>query len=208
LNIGAYLQSLASSTDIDNNLRYKLDDMKYLKRYITTFEMMRVMSIYLTLFIIIILLPIYTILGIYYNTHTYEYAWTVALMYVSGKVPFGIGMSALLIFLFSSFLSYNILRSKSNMMMIYEENDDIKHDFSNGKSDSTIVSRNHTWIVYVMYVMINLIIVAGVNIGYVLVVLYQSRSIIILIQIVLSIFKCFCISTKYFIFLTVRSLYL
>ena len=39
--------------------------------------------------------------------------------------------------------------------------------------------------------MINLIIVAGANIGYVVVVLHQSRSIIILIQILLSIFKWF-----------------
>jgi hypothetical protein len=193
-NIGAYLQSLANSTNIDSILRYKLDNMKHLKRYITTFEMMRVMSINLTLFITIILFPIYTILGIYYRTHTYEYAWTVALMYISGKVPFGIGISALLIFLFSSFLSYNILRNKLTMMMIVEGNDR-NQDLSNDNSNSTTPgSRNHIWIFYITYVMINLIFVAGVNIGYVLVVLYQRRSIIILIQILLSIFKCFWIS--------------
>jgi hypothetical protein len=195
LNIDSYLQSLANPTDIDNNLRYKLDNMNYLKRLKTTFEMMRVMSINLTLLIVILLFPIYTILGIYYNTHTYEYAWTVALMYISGTVPFGIGTSALIIFIYSSFLSYKILRNKSNMMMIVEGNDDNHQCFSNDKSDSTTpVSRNHIWIFYIMYVMINLIIVAGVNIGYVLVVLYQSRRIIILIQIILSIFKYFWIS--------------
>ena len=195
LNIGAYLQSPASSTDIDNNLRYKLNNMIYLKRYTAKFEMMRVMSINFTLFIIIILLPIYTILGIYYRTHTYEYAWTVALMYISGKVPFGITISALIICLFSSFLSFTIfiLRRKSNIIMIYDE-DDLKQDLSNGNSNSTTVSCNHIWILYILYVMINLIIVAGVNIGYVLVVLYQSRSITILTQILLSIFKWFWIN--------------
>ena len=195
LNIGAYLQSPSSSTDIDDNLRYKLNNTKYLKRYTAKFEMMRVMSINLTLFIIIILLPIYTILGIYYRTHTYEYAWTVSLMYISGKVPFGITISALIICLFSSFLSFTnfILRRKSSIIMIYDE-DDLKQDLSNGNSNSTTVSCNYIWILYILYVMINLIIVAGVNIGYVLVVLYQSRSITILTQILLSIFKWFWIN--------------
>ena len=196
LNVDSYLQSLASSTDICNNLRYKLNNkMKYIKRYIAVFEMMRVMSINLTLLIMILLLPIYTILGIFYRIHTYEYAWTVAMMYLSGKVPFGIAISALIIFIFSLFLSYNTIRNKSNMMMmimIHEENDH-KQDLRDDNANST-TSRNHIWIVYLMYIIINLIIISGVNIGYVLVVLYQSRSIIILTQILFSIFKCFWIS--------------
>jgi Leucine-rich repeat (LRR) protein len=88
--------STVDNIEINESLKEKLISMVFLKRYLKTLEIIRNVSLYSIVFIIIVLLPTYTVLSAFYRTHTYAYAWTVALMYLSGKLAFGISMGALI----------------------------------------------------------------------------------------------------------------
>jgi hypothetical protein len=65
------------NNEIDDVLNKKLFSMVFLKRYISTYTIIRRLSLFSTLFIVVILLPTYTVLSAFYHTHTYKYAWTV-----------------------------------------------------------------------------------------------------------------------------------
>lgn len=41
-----------------------------------------------TVYVLIVLLPLYGALSVYYGTHSFEYAWSVSGTFVSGPVPF------------------------------------------------------------------------------------------------------------------------
>ena len=167
----------------------KLKSMLYLQRYIAMHGMLLRISLCSTIFIVIILMPIYVALSIYYRSHTYEYAWAVAFMYLAGRVAFGIGMVALMILIILQVFVYiYTLKQNSHLFsftMYEEKGQGQMHNIVNNcnKRLATI------WTMYILYITINLCIVSGVNLGYVVVILTQSRSIIILAEILLSVFK-------------------
>ncbi len=169
---------------IEFSLESKLKTMVFLQRYIATHEGIRKFSIYTTIFIIFVLLPIYTVLSAIYRIHTYSYAWTVALMYLSGKVAFGVAMSVLITFiimlveLFKWTSQDQYLNLNEKLVCTHSTTVDIKN-----------ASLRRVLIIYVGYAVINLIVIGGVNIGYVIAVLYLDTGVVELIQILLPVFK-------------------
>jgi Leucine-rich repeat (LRR) protein len=51
------------------------------------FRLYRYIVLVLTLFIVVILLPVYIVMSLYFGTHEYSYAWTESMAYESGKTP-------------------------------------------------------------------------------------------------------------------------
>jgi len=143
--------------------------------------------VFCMIFIICILLPIYGTLSIFYHTHRYEYAWTIALINLSSKEAFGVTFSALIIFIVTKIIAYIWTWKKNKFYTLLNEIAQVKHhstDIPIRTSSSTI------WYVYSAYITINLIVVTGVNMLYVLAVLYgNDRAVILSSQIFLSIFK-------------------
>lgn len=76
-----------------------IEFINYFKQYTNIHEIIFRFSFYCTLVIIVLLLPIYAITRHYYSTPTYEYAWTVSILYLSRKIAFGLIMSALVLFI-------------------------------------------------------------------------------------------------------------
>jgi len=202
----AILQHDDNNTSISDVLRKKVDTMIYLQRYVASLEMIKRFSCYSTLFIIIILLPIYSIISSFYNTHNFEYAWTVGLMFLSGKVAFGVAMSAISMFIvviicvcLTASFHHNVndhlhknnhqLNNNNNPNQIFESSNDIINTKSSSSSNGSNNTRIRIWCIYFMYTIINLIIVSGVNIAYIIITLTESTTIILFSQLLLSIFK-------------------
>ena len=174
--------STVDNFEINESLKEKMACMVFLKRYIKTLEIIRRVSLYSTAFIIIVLLPIYTVLSTFYGTHTYEYAWTVAMMYLSGKVAFGISMSVLIMFIAIQILTVINSFIASTNQILFDDNILVN-------DSEQMTNEWKIWSMFTFYVTLNLMIVGGANAGYVLVELYESRSISLLSQILISIFK-------------------
>ena len=181
--------------EIDASMKTKLQSMIYIQRFYATNEIIRRFSGYCTLFIIIILLPIYFILTTFYDTHTYKYAWTASLMYLSGSNAFIIAFTLLSLYIIIIILIYiTVIKNNANHS-IFSNHDHENLHRHNLTITTTSAESNYTkptsniWIICILYILINVIIVGGINITYVLIILYQNRSIRTSSQILLSIFK-------------------
>ena len=138
---------------------------------------------YLMVFIITVLLTIYTIDGSLNGVYTYQYGWTVSLAFQSGKIAFGLTFSSLFVLMslfLWSLLTQHEFRTSSR---VSDKVNSIKVSLP---EDQNLSSLN--WIIAPI---INVIVVGGVNILYVYLFLNQSSNVIIILQIVLAIFKSF-----------------
>ena len=170
------------NSEIDEVLKKKLFLMGYLQRYIFTYVFIRKVTLYSTMFIIAVLLPTYTVLSAFYRTHTYAYAWTVASMYLSGKTSFRVVMFGLVLFVVIQIVVAIRLFTMKSCEISFKDT-----IIDNQNEHSSKVKK--IWPAFILYGSVNLIVVGGVNIGYVWVELYESRKVSLLCQILLSIFK-------------------
>ena len=182
------LATADESIELNRDGRLKLTTLHYLPRYFAFSKIIRRFTGFCTLFIICILMPTYIILNYFYHTHTYEYAWTVAMIYLTGKVALGIFMSILIIFIIIQIMIY-IREFYSENNRIYFTEIDMKRDRQVSVDTSGKSNIGRIWMMYVIYITVNLTIVTGVNILYAIATLYNNDVILIFSQIFLSIFK-------------------
>jgi Leucine-rich repeat (LRR) protein len=86
-----------------------------LNKLMTINSIMRRFTTNVTLFIVIVLLPIYTVLNYYYHTHEYEYTWTVSCGYIAGRVAF--------VVLIVTFVLFLVLQISMLMFYLHEHRD-------------------------------------------------------------------------------------
>ena len=129
-------------------------------------------AVYCSVFCLVVLLPYYATIRLYYGTHTHAYAYIVSAIYTSGVTPFAITSVFLLLLLVGVLLYFNGEAHRSN-----EKN----------------VEPAYPWrklaVVWTVFVSANTVIVFGSNILFVYIVLYQSSEAQTVAQIVLSVFK-------------------
>lgn len=164
-----------------------LGSMRYFKQYYSLTQVTGRFSLYCTAFIVVLLLPLYTVLSAYYSTHTYEYAWTLSILFLSGTVAFAVCMAVLIgfVLLLVVLFCWSLRGSSYDLSLTSRED---KWDLL-----STATDRQRggcrTVGVFVAYIVVNLLVVSGVNTAYVYVALYQSNQVVVLAQILLSVFK-------------------
>jgi Leucine-rich repeat (LRR) protein len=135
---------------------------------------------------LVALLPLYCILSTHYGEFTYEYAWTVSAAFLSGRAPAALEFSAWVLLLAG--VAYVVL---STIHRLYDS----------AGTDATVrrsrimslsvqqLSLNSSILIYTVYALVNLVVVVGVNIVYVYVAIYETSSLLIFAQVVLSLFK-------------------
>jgi hypothetical protein len=94
------------------------------------FVLMKVIF-YLVIYIVTVMLIIYTMSGVYYGIYTYEYAWTVSLAFQSGRVPFAFIFTGLCLLM--SLLLFLVIRQN-----IFQLNEKSLNTFNN-----QIIDENH-----------------------------------------------------------------
>jgi hypothetical protein len=222
-NVATYVISGDDDNSIEeDDAKSKLRTMPYFKRYLEIHRMMRSMTFSLTTFITFLLLPVYVGLAVSHRTHTYEYAWIVSLIYLSGETAFIVAMTVLVLFVVAQVLIYAFVsrgmssptaadgpvsKHLANEKLSVVCNSSSERDDKGDKGDKGVCGSRHgqahneggvidgrrtgkrIWGVYVIYTLINLIVVGGVNVAYVVIALNESRSVVVLCQVLFSIFK-------------------
>jgi hypothetical protein len=165
---------------------------------IAIYEAVMKISIVATAYILVVLLPLYCILSHYYGTHLHQYAWSVSMAFLSGRNPFAYSTALLLIFLCVVIVAYQkytkpflgadtrtLSRAALGMHLTTTA------DISTASTASTLGTAplREVFYVHIVFITVNFLIVLGVNVAFVYVVLYESTTLLVLAQILLSFFK-------------------
>lgn len=124
------LPSLQVKSYLSNkHLMLKLQNYTdYFQQYIE----INVYAVHILCFIIIIFLPMYLILNIFYKTHEYKYAYVVSIMYLSGEVP--AYLLLIIFFIFQAFIRCCVINYITNNPYFNKKNDD-NNDIHNVNND-------------------------------------------------------------------------
>ena len=159
-------------------------------KVITLYEFILRLSLYSTCFILCALLPLYAIISAYYGTLTHQYAWAVSAAYISGVVPMTLLFLFLIVLvLIVVHLCLKRLSTTSAEILSTEQ----KQSLSSANADSSVADLYFMYaqngLVYGVFILVNMFIVVGVNVAYVYVAIYRSKSLLVLSQVLLSLFK-------------------
>eukprot|EP01032_Pedospumella_encystans_P007830 gene7830-9338_t len=170
--------------------------LHYYKYVMLVSEAVLKFSVYTTVFILVVMLPLYSGLSAYFGTHSYEYAWTVSAAFLSG---YGSAIAMMLFFflligmLMVQFrYTFRTLRQFLHDLpqdLHFSVLDDFQEEEVIEKNEDHYSSTSEKIGIYVAFFLINVVIVMSVNVGYVYVVIYEDSRYIIMSQIALSIFK-------------------
>jgi hypothetical protein len=153
-------------------------------------------AFYSTVYILVIALPMYAVTSRFYGTHTYEYAYSVSAAFLSGYPA----LAVLLVFflLLMGLLTY-LFRNRFRELrrFLHELPEDfhfsVLEEFEEEAALEASENKYSSWYekaaIYAAFVLINFVIVGGVNIAYVYVVIYENSRYFTAAQIALSIFK-------------------
>lgn len=133
-------------------------------------------SLRCTLYAVLVLLPLYGLCSTRYGTQTYEYAYQVSGVYMSGVVPFAL-----------DWLFWWILLAGMWLMLRYTPTSPLI--ISTISTKSAYHSARQTVSILIPYLLIDCIVVVGVNAAYVYVAVYERSTLLTIVQTLLSIFK-------------------
>lgn len=192
------VSSIISTTMKYWNVRQYIDQsrdvsmMKNFRNYLNFSNQILRFTLVFSLYIIIVLLPTYAILGSYMNRVSYSYAWLFSIAFQSGRLSFVILMTLLMLLIIAlipvceSFFvtDHDIVafRSFSSSMVVHY---DPRKDVGSYRKLQCI------WCIYLLCLFASIIFLIGAYISYVYVTLYQRNDIILSSQIVVPCLKAF-----------------
>jgi len=154
--------------------------MSHISNVIDVFDAMYTVlkcTAWCTLFVLCVMLPFYGIVSRFEGTHTHQYAYLISGIYNSGVVPFVCNTILLIVLMWIMY--YTLHTTSKDTTTLYNTCSTLWF--------STICSdRNLVWL---LYIATNVSVVAGVNIAFVYVVLYESSAVQTAAQVLLSLFK-------------------
>jgi len=164
------------------------------------------LTLVMMLCIVVVLLPFYAAVSGRYGTYHFQYAWFVSAAYLSGTVPAAVLMALLVSLLCVLLAVAHLLEHRS----AGNQRADLRDSRWSSILDSTrLTSLLERCGVYALFSLISVSVVVGVNIGYVLVVLYTNTVTVVLVQVLLAFFKLlwnnFC--SKHLLHWTVSRIY-
>lgn len=189
----------------------------YLRHYyrVTTLcKLLLRMCIVLTVYIVLVLLPLYGILSAYYGTLAYKYAYQLSPAFTSGVVALVLCMFFLMIVPVVAYVSFvfffrehdaacNIFDREIDFDKQGEERIRINSTSSVDSSRTVVYIRQSKSLVFATLICTNAVVVIGANVGFVVMVQYLNQTAASMAQVALSIFKVgwgwICCNTTYHI---------
>jgi hypothetical protein len=148
-----------------------------------------------TALIVVVLVPWYAVASRYFKTYVHQYAWSVSAGLLSGVTPVAIelvlyGGFALLLMVCATGIVLEIhtrerQRSRSSSRVS-------RHSSQSRASNLPVSDSKPLWqraLVYGLFVLVNMTAVVGVNAAFVTTALTQSNAVLVIAQIVVSVFK-------------------
>jgi Leucine-rich repeat (LRR) protein len=127
----------------------------------------------------LVLLPMYAACSALYGTYTHQYAWAISAAYLSGSTPFAWEFACLLLCPVVCVVATAVVRRKFSIA-----NASIPED-----PTTSLRSTAFRLTVYFAVVVVNFVVVLGVNTAYVTIALSQNGLALTLAQIALALFK-------------------
>jgi Leucine-rich repeat (LRR) protein len=148
-----------------------------------------------TLYIVMVMLPVYGTASRFYGTHTYEYAWSVSAAFLSGADMAGIQLVCIFILLLGvMYLFWRLYHAMEKFLVRRAQ------DFYCSKAESLQGSAEeisaaprgifrNAILVYSAFFLANVAVVGTMNVLYLYAVIYGNSSFQTLAQLALSVFK-------------------
>jgi Leucine-rich repeat (LRR) protein len=175
-----WLGVLTPSTASTAQVAEKLVNVRYIAGVCAVIERASVLCL---AFILLVLLPLYAGEAYYYGTHTRQYAYALSATFLSGVVPFALQLVSFAVLLLL------LVAGAISVRPTLESDPSAVAEMKDSMPALPWSTRMERLLVRVAYFTINLIVVLGVNVAFVVVALYQSTVLLVLAQVLLSVFK-------------------
>lgn len=149
-------------------------------------------SVVCTVYILVFLLPSFAALSAYNGTMTHQYTYTVSAAFLSGSTPSVVELvlfSGLLLLLVVVFVRHLSKYSKVEHDTHLARNASWNSSLANVQQLSPAAQWGWNALIYTLFASVNLFVVVGVNVAYVVVVIYRSDKFLVIAQILLALFK-------------------
>jgi len=149
------------------------------------------LSVWFAVLIVVVLVPWYTAASFYYGTYEEQYAWTVSAAFLSGPVVAGVEIFFYLSLILAFVVSLGYLLVQYGKCTPEGVTADVVARQLSEEEVKPRLSKQSRFLVYVVFLSVNVIFVLSVNVAFVYVALYESNTALLLAQLFLSLFKLF-----------------
>ena len=152
------------------------------------------LSLWYASYIVMVMLPTYLILSVFYSTHTYEYAWTAGMSLLSSYVAAIVVIILFVVFahIFSISFYLNMIQRSSSCSTITISSSRSSGGGGDGdpnnNAPSTLSLREKIYY-FAIIITINIIFSIGLNIGFVYVTVYQSSEYLLAAQLMYAVLQ-------------------
>jgi Leucine-rich repeat (LRR) protein len=153
------------------------------RRVLQLGEALCLLGLRCTGYMLLVLMPIYAACSHYRGTILHQYAWTLSAAYLTGWIP------AMLMLVFLVVL---VAYAAQTMLSVRYQQLAAVHDASSRTAPAAVTrvdSSAVVGIIYALFLIVNLLVVVGVNTAYVLAAIYGERRVLFPAQLGLSLFK-------------------
>lgn len=148
------------------------------------YKIICITSLACTVYVMVLLVPLYVASKDYYGTFTHQYAWTTSVAFLSGHVPFSVTLVAYLVLLVLVLTIVLVLLHQRSAAAA-ERSSPLKSVSETFKQPSMLSYVT----VYTAFASFNFTVTVGANVIYIYVALEKSDGLLYLAQILLSLFK-------------------
>jgi len=129
-------------------------------------------ALYATVYVLVVLVPVYITLSHYCGTIVHQYAWVVSAAFLTGYTSFIVVFVFVVVLLIVVLVRYKLNIPDANVV-----------------STPHIISKCRRFAVYAAFIIFNLAFVVGANTAYVYIVINYNRRVLLAAQFMLSCFK-------------------
>jgi Leucine-rich repeat (LRR) protein len=161
------------------------DRLQHYKYVVSVQKQICQLALYSALYMVLVFLPMYAALSHFYGTHSYAYAWSVSAAYLSGPTA-----SALEIVFYCGLLTLLAVGCTMLTRTLQDNSPAAHHTSTTGVSAGAGVTREKVCLYgfYAAILVLNIAVVAGVNVGYLLAVESTSPAGQAMLQLALAVF--------------------
>jgi Leucine-rich repeat (LRR) protein len=162
-----------------------VDDRPVLASFMHAMDALCGASSYAGSFVVVILMPCYVALSHYNGTLTHSYAWAVSAAFLSGAAPVAVELP---LWLLLSVIVLAVLR-RASLLANY-----LARGYRSWSHASTVAStytllNSRRYALYATFLLIDVVVVVSANVLYVYIAIYQSSTLLVLAQVLMSFFK-------------------
>jgi hypothetical protein len=142
-------------------------------------------NLYTGAVIVVVLVPCYAALSHYSGTLTHQYAWAVSAAFLSGASPVAIELPLWLLLMV---LVLELLR-RASLLADYVTRGYRSWSQASPAAPASTLTNGRRGAICATFLLIDVVVVVGVNMAYVYIAIYQSSALLVLAQVLMSFFK-------------------